>query len=115
MTKAAIALLLFLSLALATSAFGASLTINWTDNSINEDGFKIERKLGQTGAFAEVGTVATDVVTFVDPVPDGQLYCYRVNAFNAAGSSPWSNEACGQTLTVPLAPGTVTIVITITP
>ena len=125
MSKTAIALFLFLSLALATatSAFGASLTVNWTDNSNNEDGFKIERKLGQTGTFAEVGQVPSDVVamqatgdivSFVDPVPDGQLYCYRVLAFNAAGSSAWSSEACGTTLTVPLAPGGITITITIT-
>jgi len=102
-------------LLVAPVVYGATtLTVNWADNSINEDGFNIERKTGQTGVFAPVGTVAPDVVSFTDPVPDGQLYCYRVNAFNAAGISPWSNEACGQTLTVPLAPGTTTITITIT-
>ena len=95
-------------------AYGQSLTLDWQDNSNNETGFNVERKTLQTGAFAPVGQTAQDIVTFVDAVPDGQLYCYRVNAFNGAGVSPWSNEACGATLTVPLGPTTVTVTITTT-
>ena len=32
----------------------AQLTLSWTDNSTNEDGFKIERKSDSTGTFAEI-------------------------------------------------------------
>jgi hypothetical protein len=107
-------LLTLLFLLFAFPALGADLTLNWTDNSNNEDGFNVERKLLQTGTFAPLGAVGANVTTFVDPVPDGQLYCYRVNAFNAAGASPWSSEACGQTLSTPLGPSSVTITVTVT-
>jgi len=89
----------------------ATMTLNWTDNSNNEDGFKIERKTGQTGTFTNLTTTAADVTTYVDTVPDSQTYCYRLLGFNAAGNSPYSNEACGTALQTPTAPGTVTITI----
>ncbi len=98
----------------ATTALAADLTLNWQDNSNNEDGFNVERKTLQTGSFSPIGQTAKNVTTFVDAVPDGQLYCYRVNAYNGAGASPWSAEACGTTLTTPLAPTAVIITITVT-
>jgi len=88
-------LLLLLPLLLAVPTKAASFTLTWTDNSDNETGFKIERKLGTTGTFAEVGQVGVDINTFVNVPPDFQEYCYRVRAFNNAGDSPYSNEACG--------------------
>lgn len=96
----------------ASAAWDATLTLNWVDNSDNEDGFKIDRKLTQTGPWAEIGQVGPNITTFADNVTDQQLYCYRVKAFNNAGDSPASNEACATTLTTPLAPGTITITIT---
>ena len=105
-------LFLFLFLLVTIPAYGQSLELRWNDNSNNEDGFRIERKTGQTGTFAPVKEVVTDETTFVDPVPDEQTYCYRVKAFNASGESPYSNEACATILKVPIAPsGTVIIVI----
>ena len=89
-----------------------TLNLAWTDNSNNEDGFKIERKTLQTGTFVEVGQTGQDIAVFADAVPDGQLYCYRVNAFNSVGASPWSAEACGTILTTPLGPTTIIITIT---
>jgi len=96
-------------------AYGESLTLEWTDNSDNETGFNIERKTGQFGVFAEVGQVTADVTTFVDnTVPNEQLYCYRVNAFNTGGVSPWSGEGCGMDSEIIVVPGTPTVTITIT-
>ncbi len=98
------------------TSWAGSLTLNWTDNAVNEDGFKVERQLGNTGAFAEVGQTGPDVATFVDSTPDDQVYCYQVKAFNLAGDSAPSNLACGPT---PTAPGgtviTITVTVTITP
>lgn len=95
--------------------FGESLTLTWTDNSNNENGFNIERKLGQTGTFAPVGQTATDVATFIDnTVPDDQLYCYRVNAFNSSGISPWGVEGCGRDSDILIMPGAVTVTTTTT-
>ena len=99
----------------AGMAYGESLTLTWNDNSDNEAGFNIERKAGQIGTFAAVGQVPADSITFVDnTVPDDQLYCYRVNAFNASGVSPWTPEGCGRDSEIILAPGTVVVTKTVT-
>ncbi len=88
-------------------------TLTWQDNSDNEDGFKIERKTpsipGDT--FGEIGQVGADVTSYVDVVSDGQQRCYRVRAFNAAGDSGYTNEACG--LPTPKDPVTLTVTVII--
>jgi len=101
----------------ATTASAATLTLTWTDNSNNEDGFNIERKLGQTGNFGQIGRVSTDVTTYIDvTVPDDQLYCYRVNAYDSGGVSPWSVEGCGRDTVsdILIMPGEVTVTQTTT-
>jgi hypothetical protein len=67
----------------------------WVDNSNNEDGFRLERKLGPTGNYAALTTVGTNTETYADTaVNSGVTYCYRVKAFNAAGESGYTNEVC---------------------
>jgi Divergent InlB B-repeat domain len=79
-------------------ACAAQLTLLWTDNATNEDGFRVERKLGTTGTFAPVATVGTNVTSYVDAsLSASTTYCYRVHAFNSAGNSAPSNESCGTT------------------
>ena len=96
-------------------AYGESLTLTWQDNSNNEEGFNIERKVGQTGTFAPLGQTAANVATYVDTsVPNGQLYCYRVNAFKTGEVSPWSADGCGRDTDIIIAPGGVTVTITTT-
>src|SRR5262245_35952521 len=76
----------------------ASLQLTWNDNSQNEDGFDIERKTGTTGAFLALTTVDANQKSYNDAnLSDGTTYCYRVRAFNKAGGSPYSNEACAAT------------------
>src|SRR5262245_32335760 len=76
----------------------ASLQLTWTDNSQNEDGFDIERKTGTTGAFLALITVDANQKSYTDAdLSNGTTYCYRVRAFNKAGGSPYSNEACATT------------------
>jgi uncharacterized repeat protein (TIGR01451 family) len=69
------------------------ITLTWTDNSDNEDGFKIERSLDGSSGWVLVGTVMTDVTTYVDTglVP-GTTYYYRVFAYNADGASAHSSN-----------------------
>ena len=88
--------LLFLgAMAWHQEASAAQLLLTWTDNSGNEDGFKVERKTGLAG-YAQVATVAANDPSFIDPnLVAGTTYCYRVRAFNAGGDSAYSNEACG--------------------
>jgi Divergent InlB B-repeat domain len=76
----------------------AQLTLQWTDNSNNEDGFKIERKLGAGGTFQQVSTTGPNATSFADTgLSNGTTYCYRLRAFNAGGDSSYTNEACGTT------------------
>ncbi|MFQ5890182.1 MAG: S8 family serine peptidase [Gemmatimonadota bacterium] len=70
----------------------------WMDNSVDEDGFAIERRLGQTGTFAEIAQVGADVTTYSDVglIPETE-YCYQVRAFNAGGNSGYTNISCATT------------------
>jgi hypothetical protein len=71
------------------------LEATWMDNSSNEDGFKIERRTGTTQTYTQIAIVGANVTSYNDSgLVDGEIYCYRVLAFNAAGSSPYSDEAC---------------------
>jgi hypothetical protein len=74
------------------------LTLSWIDNSDNEDGFAIERRQGPASAYAEIARVGPNSAGYVDvALDDGVEYCYRVRAFNGAGYSDYSNEACAVT------------------
>jgi hypothetical protein len=76
-----------------------SLTLAWDDQSSGESGFKIERKTGTGGTFAEIDTVGANVEIYTNTgLTPSTTYCYRVRAFSATGVSGYSNEACGTTL-----------------
>src|SRR5262245_54557656 len=80
---------------LPSPANAARLTLTWTDNSANESGFAIERRVSPTGSFSEIARVAVGQSTYTDTtLAVGTSYCYRVRAFNAVGLSPYTNEAC---------------------
>ena len=86
-----------------TSLLTDRVSLSWTDNSNNETGFKIQRKTGATGTYADIKTTASNVTSYTDndtALRDGTLYYYRVCATNATGDSAFSNEASG---TTPLA------------
>jgi hypothetical protein len=73
----------------------SQLTLTWEDKSNNEDSFKIERKTGASGIYAQIASVGTNVVSYVNTgLIQGTTYCYRVRATNSAGDSSYTNEAC---------------------
>lgn len=75
---------------LTATVSGTSVTLRWQDNSANESGFYVERA-PKGGAFARIATVGANAVTFVNsPVARG-MYAYRVQAFNGATPSSYSN------------------------
>jgi hypothetical protein len=85
-------------LGLRTEVVAAQLTLSWTDNSTSEDGFNIDRSPGSGTAFTQIATVGANVTSYTDGgLLDATTYCYRVQAFNTAGSSGFSNEQCGTT------------------
>jgi len=75
------------------------LILNWTDNSNNESGFKIERCTGvDCTNFAPLVTVGAGVKTYTDSNLARRItYGYRVYAYNASGNSAYSNASYGKT------------------
>ncbi len=91
-------LLTFLFLVLlAGAAQAATVTLTWTDNSTDETGFSVERRLRSDPltAYKEIATTGANVAAVDDTtVANNTQYCYRVRAFNPAAKSDYSNEAC---------------------
>jgi hypothetical protein len=83
---------------LASTASAAQLTLTWTDNATNEQGFAIDRRIGTAGGFVQIAVVGVDATSYIDgALASGTTYCYRLRAFNSSGSSGYSNEACATT------------------
>ncbi len=92
---------------LVANASGSQITLNWTDNSGNENGFYVERCSGAgCTSFSQMGQVGTNVTSYVQSgLAPGTTYRYRVRSFNANGNSAYSNVAEGTTAPiVPSAP-----------
>jgi hypothetical protein len=54
-------------------------TLNWTDNSTNEDGFRIERTPGGIESYAEIATIRRNGIHHADlGLAAGTCYSYRV-------------------------------------
>ena len=83
----------------ATAVSSSRIDLAWQDTSTNEKGFRIERRVGGTGDWVEIGTVATNVTTFLDEgLGPLTTHHYRVRVFNITGASVLSNEAMATTL-----------------
>ena len=100
-TDTALRFFLFISVAAWLDlASAADIQLSWTDNSNNESGFAVERKTGTNGTFAPTAKVGANVTTYVDTgLPAATNFCYRVRAFNSAGDSAFTPEACKTTPT----------------
>jgi hypothetical protein len=80
---------------LASAADAAQLRLDWEDNSSNENGFEVWRKTGTEGTYAQIAVQHSNATSYVDTtVTEGVTYCYQVRAYNAAGESAPTNEAC---------------------
>ncbi len=78
---------------IATAQSATQIDLNWTDNSNNETGFKLERKVGVSGAWSQIATVGTNQTTYSNTgLTAGTSYYYRVRAYNSYGDSDYSSE-----------------------
>lgn len=79
----------------ASAVDSSHIRLVWNDNSFNEDGFRILEG-GTTVATAGANTTATAAYTVAGLAPNS-THCYTVTAFNNAGTSAVSNQACATT------------------
>ena len=74
-----------------------TLTLKWQDNSQNESGFVIQKCTQTTSGrikvcnFADYRNTGADITAFSETLTSG-TFKYRVRAWNANGSSAYSNE-----------------------
>ena len=84
----------------ATAASSTQINLAWSDNSNNDDGFKIERKTDVGGTWSQIDTVAVNTTSYQNTsLSVGTTYYYRVRAYGSAGDSSYSNEAYAATNT----------------
>lgn len=90
----------------STGASASGVNLVWRDNSGNESGFRIERRIG-TGTWSQIASVGANVITFANTgLKSSTNYEYRVRAYNPSGTSAYSNTVIVGT-TAPLAPSTL--------
>jgi uncharacterized repeat protein (TIGR01451 family) len=71
--------------------------LTWEDNSDNENGFYIYRKTGDQ--YVQFEYVGPNVTNYLDTdLFCGELWCYKVSAYNSSGESSLSNSDCDHTL-----------------
>lgn len=81
----------------AESVSSEEIELSWKDNSGNETGFRLERKIG-SGSFSQLEILDPDEEEFTDDsVQPGKTYSYRIRAFNLFGNSQWSNTLAATT------------------
>jgi hypothetical protein len=92
--------------------FAYRVELGWTDASTNEQGFKIERRVG-SGGWTQIATVGamngsgSDVFWTDSSTQPKTAYSYRVRAYNTLGNSAYTNET---SLTTPAGrPGSFTL------
>ena len=83
-----------------TELSSSSISIAWTDNSTDEDGFKIERCTGSNCTdFQLLATMPTNVASITDwGLSKNRTYKYRMCAYNSAGDSCYTNTTTATTL-----------------
>jgi len=98
---------------LSATLNSAQIDLAWTQDWTDADGITILRSTDGT-VFQQIGTTGIFVTHFSDPIAGllpGTTYYYVVQAYNAAGSSGFSNVASATTApanTIPVAPSNVT-------
>jgi FtsP/CotA-like multicopper oxidase with cupredoxin domain len=75
-----------------------SISLAWTDNATNESGFYIQRRNG-AGVWAIIVTLPANTTTYTNTgLTPNKSYLYRIAAYNADGTTGYTNAVTGTTL-----------------
>ncbi len=71
----------------------SSLSLAWTDNSANEDGYQLERSFDGV-AYTQIATTSVDAAGHIDNgLSPATSYYYRLRAFNVGGASEYATTS----------------------
>ncbi|HOO74813.1 MAG TPA: fibronectin type III domain-containing protein [Tepiditoga sp.] len=71
---------------------GNAFLLKWKDNSLNEKGFKVERK-SNNSEWSVIADLSENTVEFRDEtLVSGETYFYRIYGYNEFGNSEYSEE-----------------------
>ena len=73
----------------------SQILLNWHDNSNNESGFAVQRRVGTSGPWTIIPLAANS--TTDTGLLSGTTYNYRVRAFNGLGDSSFTDIVAGTT------------------
>jgi hypothetical protein len=80
------------SLTATTDGGFTRIDLAWTDNSNNEDGFKIERSPDGSTGWSQIDTVGANIASYTNTgLTAGNSYYYRVRAYAGGDNSAYSN------------------------
>ena len=95
----------------ATAVSSSQINLAWADNSANETSFRVERKTGAGGTYAEIASLNANSVSFSDTgLAPATQYFYRVRASNSSGFSSYTAEVSATTAGVQASQAAVTFV-----
>jgi cellulose 1,4-beta-cellobiosidase len=73
---------------LAGNVVNGAVVLTWSDNSDNEQGFLVERRVSNASTWMTLTKTAANAKSYTDgAAAAGNTYEYRVSAFNATGNS----------------------------
>jgi hypothetical protein len=80
----------------ATATSQYTIRVNWTEATADVQGFNIDNgcPVGSCGPGATLAQTTGPVNSVTFNVTPGAYQCFRVQAFNKAGTSPWAGFAC---------------------
>jgi hypothetical protein len=82
----------------ATAISTTEINLTWNDVA-GETGYKLERKTGSGGTYAQISPPAQNATSYSDSgLTASTTYYYRIRATNSAGDSDYSSEANATTL-----------------
>ena len=84
-----------------TPVSSTQINLAWTDNANSESGYYVERSVSG-GGWTPIATLAANANSYANTgLTSGTTYGYRVRAYNAFGSSAYSNEPTATTPSQP--------------